>query len=163
MQSVSSQIEFANLPPRAALAPVEEVKELEEVLRRLLGVQTPAQIVETSQQLVCAALRGEELHLLIGPARLHIGRMNGSAKRTIKLPGETVVKALLQVLVDWKAAAPEPFKKKHDKEKVNRQTPKQTDHVLCSPKLQSPCLPEKAPSTWLSAGKTTPNCALLST
>lgn len=163
MPPTSSQIEFENLPPRSAPAPVEEVGELEEVLRALLLGQSPQQKVETSQQLICAVLRGEELHLLVAPPRLHIGRANGCPKRTIKLSGETVVRALLRVLVDWKAPARELFKEGHSKETINRQTSKQTDHILCSPKSQDPYLQEKARSTWSSAGKTTANCASLST
>ena len=163
MQTVGSQIEFTNLPPRTAPAPVEDVRELEGVLRGLLQAQTPPQIVETSQQIICAALRGEELHLLIGPPRLHIGRMNGCSRRTIMLSGEIVVKTLLGVLVDWNTPSVQLFKEARSKETVNRQTSKQTDHILCSPKSQNPCLQEKARSTWSSAGKTTANCASLST
>lgn len=122
MQTVSSQIEFTNLPPRTAPAPIEDVRELEGVLRGLLQAQTPHQIVETSQQIICAALRGEELHLLIGPPRLHIGRMNGCSRRTIMLSGEIVVKTLLCVLVDWNARGVQLFKEARSKETVTRQT-----------------------------------------
>jgi len=163
MPPINSQIEFKNLPPRSAPAPVEEVGELEEVLQALLLGQSPPQKVETSQQLICAALRGEELHLLIGPPRLHIGRITGCSRRTIMLSGEIVVKTLLGVLVDWNTPGVQLFKAPRSKETVNRQTSKQTDHILCSPKSQNPCLQEKARSTWSSAGKTTANCASLST
>ena len=108
MPPANSQIEFTNLPPRSGPAPVEEVGELEEVLRALLMAQSPPQKVETSQQLICAVLRGEELNLLIGPPRLQIGRMNGCPKRTIKLSGETVVRTLLRVLVGRNASEPQP-------------------------------------------------------
>jgi len=158
MPSTSSQIEFKNLPPRTAPAPVEDVSELEEVLCGLLLAQTPPQKVETSQQLICAALRGEELHVLIGPPRLHIGRMNGGLKRTIKLSRETVVRTILRVLIGRNAPEPRALQEEHSRETVSRQTSKQTDYILCSPKSQSPCSKEKARSTWLSAGKMTPNC-----
>jgi hypothetical protein len=107
MPTASSQIEFKNLPPRTAPAPVEDVSELEEVLRGLLLAQTLPQKVETSQQLICAALRGEELHVLIGPPRLHIGQMKGGHKRTIKLSGETVVRTILRILVGRNAPGPQ--------------------------------------------------------
>src|SRR5260370_210888 len=76
-----SKIEFKTLPPPTAPAPVEDVSELEEALRGLLLAQTFPQKVEPSQQLICPALRGEELHVLIGPPRLHIGQMKGGLKR----------------------------------------------------------------------------------
>src|ERR1035438_7064402 len=130
MQPASSQIEFKNLPPRTAPAPVEDVSELEEILRGLLLAQTPPQKVETSQQLICAAFRGEELHVLIGPPRLHIGQMSGGLKRTIKLSRETVVRTILRVLVGRNAPEPRTPQEEHSQETVSRQTSKQTDHVL---------------------------------
>jgi hypothetical protein len=59
MLSTIEQIEFANLPPRTAPVPVENLRELEEILQRLMQPLTPAQRVETCQQLISAAMHGE--------------------------------------------------------------------------------------------------------
>jgi hypothetical protein len=99
MLSTVEQIEFTNLPPRNAPPPVEDIRELEQVLQRLMRPLTPAQRVETCQQLVSAAMHGEEMHVLIQPPRVHIGQLNGTFKRTIKLAGESIVHAILHALV----------------------------------------------------------------
>lgn len=99
MLSTIEQIEFANLPPRSAPPPVENLHEFEEILQRSIQPLTPAQRVETCQQLISAAMRGEEMHVLLQPARVQIGYLNGTFKRTIKLAGESIVRAILHALV----------------------------------------------------------------
>jgi len=99
MLSTVEQIEFSNLPPRNAPAPVENLRELEEILQRLMRPLTPVQRVETCQQLISAAMHGEEMHVLVQPARVHIGQLNGTFKRTIKLAGDGIVRAILHALV----------------------------------------------------------------
>jgi len=99
MLSTVEQIEFTNLPPRNAPAPVENLRELEEILQRLMRPLTPAQRVETCQQLISAAMHGEEMHVLVQPSRVHIGQFNGTSKRTIKLAGDGIVRAILHALV----------------------------------------------------------------
>ena len=44
-------------------------------------------------------MRGEEMHVLLQPSRVHIGYLNGTFKRTIKLAGESIVRAILHALV----------------------------------------------------------------
>ena len=99
MLSTIEQIEFANLPPRTAPVPVENLSELEEILQCLMQPLTPAQRVETCQQLISAAMHGEEMHVLVHPPRVHIGQLNGTFKRTIKLAGEGIVRAILHALM----------------------------------------------------------------
>lgn len=99
MLSTVEQIEFINLPPRNAPPPVEDVRELEEILERLLQSLTPAQRMETCQQIISAAMHGEEMHVLNQPLRVHIGQLNGALRRTIRLAGESVVQAILRALV----------------------------------------------------------------
>jgi hypothetical protein len=99
MLSTVEQIEFSNLPPRNAPAPVENLRELEEILQRLMRPLTPVQRVETCQQLISAAMHGEEMHVLVQPSRVHIGQLNGAFKRTIKLAGDGIVRAILHALV----------------------------------------------------------------
>lgn len=99
MLSTVEQIEFTNLPPRNAPAPVDDVRELEQILRHLMQPLTPAQRMETCQQLISAAMHGEDMHVLIQPSRVHIGQFNGTFRRTIKLAGESIVYAILRALV----------------------------------------------------------------
>lgn len=99
MLSTVEQIEFTNLPPRNAPAPVDNVRELEQILRHLMQPLTPAQRMETCQQLISAAMHGEDMHVLIQPSRVHIGQLNGTFRRTIKLAGESIVYAILRALV----------------------------------------------------------------
>ncbi len=99
MLSTVEQIEFTNLPPRNAAPPVEDVRELEQILQRLLRPLTLVQRVEISRQLISAAMHGEEMHLLTQPHRVHIGQINGTRKRTIKLAGDSIVHAILHALV----------------------------------------------------------------
>lgn len=99
MLSTIEQIEFSNLPPRNAPPPVEDVRELEQILQRLMRPLTPAQRVETCQQLISAAMYGEQMHVLLQPPRVHIGQLNGTFRRTIKLTGESIVYAILHALV----------------------------------------------------------------
>lgn len=99
MLATVEQTEFTNLPPRSAPAPVENVRELEDILRRLMRPLTQQQRVNTCHQLISAAMRGMEMHVLIQPSRVHIGQLNGACKRTIKLAGESVVGAILHALV----------------------------------------------------------------
>ena len=99
MLSTVEQIEFTNLPPRNAPAPVDDVRELEQILRHLMQPLTPAQRMETCQQLISAAMHGEDMHVLIQPSRVHIGQLNGTFRRTIKLAGESIVYAILRALV----------------------------------------------------------------
>lgn len=99
MLSTVEQIEFINLPPRSGPAPIEDVRELENVLKRMMQPLTPSQRMETCQQLISAAMHGEELHVLHQPLRVHIGQLNGTFRRTIRLAGESVVQAILRALV----------------------------------------------------------------
>jgi hypothetical protein len=39
------------------------------------------------------------MHVLVHPPRVHIGQLNGTFKRTIKLAGEGIVRAILHALV----------------------------------------------------------------
>jgi hypothetical protein len=99
MLSAIEQIEFANLPPRNAPPPVEDIRELEQILERLMYPLTATQRVETCRQLITAAMRGEEMHVLIQPARVHIGSLNGPFRRSIRLAGDSIVHAILRALV----------------------------------------------------------------
>ncbi|ODU24111.1 MAG: hypothetical protein ABS95_02340 [Verrucomicrobia bacterium SCN 57-15] len=99
MLSTVEQIEFTNLPPRNAPRPVEDARELEHILHRLMQPLTPAQRMETCQQLISAAMHGEEMHVLNQPLRVHIGQLNSAFRRTIKLAGESIVHAILSALV----------------------------------------------------------------
>jgi len=99
MWSTLEQIEFTNLPPRSAPAPVENLGELEEILQRLMRPLTPLQRADTCQQLISAAIRGEEMHVLVQPSRVHIGQLSGTFKRSIKLTRESIVRATLHALV----------------------------------------------------------------
>lgn len=98
MLSAIEQIEFANLPPRNAPAPVEDVGELEQILRRLMQPLTNTQRVEICRELICAAMHGEEMHVMIQPTRVHIGPLNGSFRRAIRLDGQSVSHAILHAL-----------------------------------------------------------------
>lgn len=99
MLSTIEQIEFTNLPPRSTPAPIENVRELEEILLRLMRPLTPVQRVDTCQQLISAAIQGEEMYVLVQPSRVHIGQINGAFKRSIKLARESIVRAILHALV----------------------------------------------------------------
>lgn len=99
MLSTIEQIEFSNLPPRNAPPPVENLRELEQILQRLMRPLTPAQRVETCHQLISAAIYGEEMHVLLQPPRIHIGQLNGTFRRTIKLTAGSIVHAILLSLV----------------------------------------------------------------
>jgi len=103
MLSTVEQIEFTNLPPRNAPPPVEDIRELEQILQHLMRPLTPTQRVETCRQLIAAAMHGEEMHVLIQPTRIHLGSLNGPFRRSIRLAGESIVYAILRALVSTDA------------------------------------------------------------